>query len=190
MFGDACFSQEEIGPVLWITFISAEIIVLKNIGSTVLPCCGMLAVWPCTFTWKPNLKTKWKWLLCGLAQCLVSQPEQRVGDLEKQHKKDSFHSRKWCGRNGDHKKMNKNVLSHVFFFFLSSAPSPVTSIQAKDITRHTISLAWQPPDRANGVILEYEVKYYEKVTGGPQVPLHYNINIILLLYLYLLESLK
>ncbi|KAM7399727.1 hypothetical protein PAMP_018975 [Pampus punctatissimus] len=43
-----------------------------------------------------------------------------------------------------------------------AAPSPVTSIQAKDITRHTISLAWQPPDRANGVILEYEVKYYEK----------------------------
>lgn len=70
-----------------------------------------------------------------------------------------------------------------FFFVLSSAPSPVTSIQAKDITRHTISLAWQPPDRANGVILEYEVKYYEKVTGGPQVPLHYNINIII-------ESLK
>lgn len=47
----------------------------------------------------------------------------------------------------------------------SPAPSPVTSIQAKDITRHTISLAWQPPDRANGVILEYEVKYYEKVRG-------------------------
>lgn len=48
---------------------------------------------------------------------------------------------------------------------ISLAPSPVTSIQAKDITRHTISLAWQPPDRANGVILEYEVKYYEKVRG-------------------------
>lgn len=47
---------------------------------------------------------------------------------------------------------------------ISLAPSPVTSIQAKDITRHTISLAWQPPDRANGVILEYEVKYYEKVS--------------------------
>uniref|UniRef100_A0A3Q2DAW4 receptor protein-tyrosine kinase n=1 Tax=Cyprinodon variegatus TaxID=28743 RepID=A0A3Q2DAW4_CYPVA len=43
-----------------------------------------------------------------------------------------------------------------------AAPSPVTSIQAKDITRHTISLAWQPPERSNGVILEYEVKYYEK----------------------------
>ena len=36
-------------------------------------------------------------------------------------------------------------------------------IQAKDITRHTISLAWNQPERANGVILEYEVKYYEKV---------------------------
>uniref|UniRef100_A0A8C6WVN2 receptor protein-tyrosine kinase n=1 Tax=Neogobius melanostomus TaxID=47308 RepID=A0A8C6WVN2_9GOBI len=43
-----------------------------------------------------------------------------------------------------------------------AAPSPITSIQAKDITRHTISLAWQAPERANGVILEYEVKYYEK----------------------------
>uniref|UniRef100_A0A667XBT1 receptor protein-tyrosine kinase n=1 Tax=Myripristis murdjan TaxID=586833 RepID=A0A667XBT1_9TELE len=43
-----------------------------------------------------------------------------------------------------------------------AAPSPVTTIQAKDITRHTISLAWQQPERANGVILEYEVKYYEK----------------------------
>ncbi|CAB1348122.1 unnamed protein product, partial [Coregonus sp. 'balchen'] len=43
-----------------------------------------------------------------------------------------------------------------------AAPSPINSIQAKDITRHTISLAWQQPEKANGVILEYEVKYYEK----------------------------
>ncbi|MBN3324574.1 EPHA5 protein, partial [Atractosteus spatula] len=42
------------------------------------------------------------------------------------------------------------------------APSPVSSIQAKDITRHTVSLFWQEPERTNGVILEYEVKYYEK----------------------------
>lgn len=55
------------------------------------------------------------------------------------------------------------LLYFSFFPVISPAPSPVTSIQAKDITRHTISLAWQPPDRANGVILEYEVKYYEKV---------------------------
>ncbi|XP_029580946.1 ephrin type-A receptor 4 [Salmo trutta] len=43
-----------------------------------------------------------------------------------------------------------------------AAPSPVTSIQAGDVTRHGVSLAWQQPDRPNGVILEYEVKYYEK----------------------------
>ncbi|MGH0152625.1 UNVERIFIED_CONTAM: hypothetical protein FKN15_022875 [Acipenser sinensis] len=43
-----------------------------------------------------------------------------------------------------------------------AAPSPVTSIQAKSITKHTVSLVWQEPERLNGVILEYEVKYYEK----------------------------
>uniref|UniRef100_A0A3P8XKA3 receptor protein-tyrosine kinase n=1 Tax=Esox lucius TaxID=8010 RepID=A0A3P8XKA3_ESOLU len=43
-----------------------------------------------------------------------------------------------------------------------AAPSSVTSIQASDVTRHGVSLAWQQPDRPNGVILEYEVKYYEK----------------------------
>lgn len=57
----------------------------------------------------------------------------------------------------------QKLLDFSALHIISPAPSPVTSIQAKDITRHTISLAWQPPDRANGVILEYEVKYYEKV---------------------------
>ncbi|XP_034038719.1 ephrin type-A receptor 4-like [Thalassophryne amazonica] len=43
-----------------------------------------------------------------------------------------------------------------------AAPSPVSSIQATDVTRHSLSLSWQQPDRSNGVILEYEVKFYEK----------------------------
>lgn len=66
----------------------------------------------------------------------------------------------------------KTTAKHIFSLLfplsliVSPAPSPVTSIQAKDITRHTISLAWQPPEKANGVILEYEVKYYEKVRDG------------------------
>lgn len=47
--------------------------------------------------------------------------------------------------------------------FLPPAPSPVSSIQITDVTRHSLSLAWQQPDRPNGVILEYEVKFYEKV---------------------------
>ncbi|KTF86824.1 hypothetical protein cypCar_00044687 [Cyprinus carpio] len=47
-------------------------------------------------------------------------------------------------------------------FCLSSAPSPVMMVQSKDITRHTLSLFWDEPEKPNGVILEYEVKYYEK----------------------------
>ncbi|XP_033960568.1 ephrin type-A receptor 4-A-like isoform X3 [Pseudochaenichthys georgianus] len=43
-----------------------------------------------------------------------------------------------------------------------AAPSPVSSILATDVTRHSLSLSWQQPDRPNGVILEYEVKFYEK----------------------------
>ncbi|XP_068196349.1 ephrin type-A receptor 4-A-like [Antennarius striatus] len=43
-----------------------------------------------------------------------------------------------------------------------AAPSPVSTIQATDVTRHSLLLAWQQPDRPNGVILEYEVKFYEK----------------------------
>lgn len=58
-----------------------------------------------------------------------------------------------------------DCLFHSLLSFSSPpAPSPVTSIQAKDITRHGVSLAWQQPERPNGVILEYEVKYYEKVS--------------------------
>lgn len=48
-------------------------------------------------------------------------------------------------------------------FCLFSAPSTVMMVQSKDITRHTLSVFWDEPDKPNGVILEYEVKYYEKV---------------------------
>ncbi|XP_072547563.1 ephrin type-A receptor 4 [Salminus brasiliensis] len=43
-----------------------------------------------------------------------------------------------------------------------AAPSTVMSVQRKDITRDTLALFWQEPEKPNGVILEYEVKYYEK----------------------------
>uniref|UniRef100_A0A8C6LH04 receptor protein-tyrosine kinase n=1 Tax=Nothobranchius furzeri TaxID=105023 RepID=A0A8C6LH04_NOTFU len=43
-----------------------------------------------------------------------------------------------------------------------AAPSPVSTIQVTDVTRHSLSLSWQQPERPNGVILEYEVKFYEK----------------------------
>ncbi|XP_067307381.1 ephrin type-A receptor 4 [Pseudorasbora parva] len=43
-----------------------------------------------------------------------------------------------------------------------AAPSTVMTVESKDITRHTLSLFWDEPEKPNGVILEYEVKYYEK----------------------------
>lgn len=51
------------------------------------------------------------------------------------------------------------------FLSLHAAPSTVMSVQNKDVTRDTLVLFWQEPDKPNGVILEYEVKYYEKVSG-------------------------
>lgn len=85
-----------------------------------------------------------------------------MGDFGQQHKRDLVSPRlKTTWRTG--RKQWAKIVFFCLSLIISLAPSPVTSIQAKDITRHTISLAWQPPDRANGVILEYEVKYYEKV---------------------------
>uniref|UniRef100_A0A8B9K143 receptor protein-tyrosine kinase n=1 Tax=Astyanax mexicanus TaxID=7994 RepID=A0A8B9K143_ASTMX len=43
-----------------------------------------------------------------------------------------------------------------------AAPSTVVSVESKDVTRDTLALFWQEPEKPNGVILEYEVKYYEK----------------------------
>ncbi|OXB71459.1 UNVERIFIED_CONTAM: hypothetical protein H355_008144 [Colinus virginianus] len=53
------------------------------------------------------------------------------------------------------------VLS-VLFFSCLAAPSPVSSVKKGKITKNSISLSWQEPDRPNGIILEYEIKYFEK----------------------------
>ncbi|KAK2541703.1 hypothetical protein Q9233_000609 [Columba guinea] len=45
---------------------------------------------------------------------------------------------------------------------LCPAPSPVSSVKKGKITKNSISLSWQEPDRPNGIILEYEIKYFEK----------------------------
>ncbi|XP_059578179.1 ephrin type-A receptor 5 isoform X16 [Alligator mississippiensis] len=42
------------------------------------------------------------------------------------------------------------------------APSPISSVKKSKITKNSISLSWQEPDRPNGIILEYEIKYFEK----------------------------
>lgn len=54
---------------------------------------------------------------------------------------------------------------NIFVFFLLScaAPSPVTVIRKDRTSRNSIALSWQEPEHPNGIILDYEVKYYEKV---------------------------
>ncbi len=58
-----------------------------------------------------------------------------------------------------------------FFNFVSvcdslTAPSPVTMIKKEKTSRNSVSLSWQQPERPNGIILDYEIKYYEKVGAG------------------------
>ncbi|KAG9480598.1 hypothetical protein GDO78_012189 [Eleutherodactylus coqui] len=43
-----------------------------------------------------------------------------------------------------------------------AAPSPVTHVKKGKISRNSISLSWQEPEQPNGIILEYEIKYFEK----------------------------
>lgn len=51
------------------------------------------------------------------------------------------------------------IPSHPLF----TAPSPVMTIKKDRTSRNSISLSWQEPEHPNGIILDYEVKYYEKV---------------------------
>ncbi|KAM7181863.1 ephrin type-A receptor 3 isoform 1-T1 [Macrochelys suwanniensis] len=43
-----------------------------------------------------------------------------------------------------------------------AAPSPITIIRKDRTSRNSVSLSWQEPEQPNGIILDYEVKYYEK----------------------------
>uniref|UniRef100_A0AAQ4R4A6 receptor protein-tyrosine kinase n=1 Tax=Gasterosteus aculeatus aculeatus TaxID=481459 RepID=A0AAQ4R4A6_GASAC len=42
------------------------------------------------------------------------------------------------------------------------APSPVSVVRKGVTGKSSISLSWAEPDRPNGIILEYEIKYFEK----------------------------
>ncbi|RXM27554.1 Ephrin type-A receptor 3 [Acipenser ruthenus] len=43
-----------------------------------------------------------------------------------------------------------------------AAPSPVSTVRKGKTAKNSISVSWQEPDRPNGIILEYEIKYFEK----------------------------
>lgn len=55
------------------------------------------------------------------------------------------------------------TLFFTLHLFLPPAPSPVTIIKKEKTSRNSVSLSWQQPERPNGIILDYEIKYYEKV---------------------------
>lgn len=42
----------------------------------------------------------------------------------------------------------------------------MTVIKKEKTSRNSVSLSWQQPERPNGIILDYEIKYYEKVGAG------------------------
>lgn len=58
-------------------------------------------------------------------------------------------------------RCNLKTVNHAALHF--AAPSPVTNVKKGKIAKNSISLSWQEPDRPNGIILEYEIKYFEKV---------------------------
>lgn len=38
-------------------------------------------------------------------------------------------------------------------------------LRQENTGQNSVTLLWREPDQPNGIILEYEVKYYEKVTA-------------------------
>ncbi|XP_040895392.1 ephrin type-B receptor 3-like isoform X7 [Toxotes jaculatrix] len=49
-----------------------------------------------------------------------------------------------------------------------AAPSAVPTVHLMAATASTMSLSWLPPERPNGIILDYEIKYHEKVSSNDQ----------------------
>ncbi|XP_061119791.1 ephrin type-A receptor 5 isoform X6 [Conger conger] len=43
-----------------------------------------------------------------------------------------------------------------------AAPSPVSVVRKGKTAKNSIAVSWLEPDRPNGIILEYEIKYFEK----------------------------
>lgn len=63
------------------------------------------------------------------------------------------------------------VLEIVLYLYLCvfAAPSPVSVVRKGHTGKSSIALSWAEPDRPNGIILEYEIKYFEKVKKKKKV---------------------
>lgn len=51
------------------------------------------------------------------------------------------------------------LLTHL----VQTAPSQVSGVMKERVLQRSVELSWQEPEHPNGVITEYEIKYYEKV---------------------------
>lgn len=49
-----------------------------------------------------------------------------------------------------------------------AAPSEVLAIRQENTSQNSVTLLWHQPNQPNGVILEYDIKYYEKVLNKLQ----------------------
>ncbi|KAF7251260.1 Ephrin type-A receptor 6 [Varanus komodoensis] len=56
-----------------------------------------------------------------------------------------------------------NEISHPYLSFSFSAPSLIGMVRKDWASQNSIALSWQEPDFPKGAILDYEIKYYEKV---------------------------
>lgn len=54
------------------------------------------------------------------------------------------------------------LLTHL----VQTAPSQVSGVMKERVLQRSVELSWQEPEHPNGVITEYEIKYYEKVSAG------------------------
>lgn len=57
-----------------------------------------------------------------------------------------------------------SIFSATLSLPLSTAPSTVPIMHQVSATMRSITLSWPQPEQPNGIILDYEIRYYEKVS--------------------------
>ena len=60
--------------------------------------------------------------------------------------------------------ISSRVFSSALSLPLSAAPSTVPIMHQVSATMRSITLSWPQPEQPNGIILDYEIRYYEKVS--------------------------
>lgn len=56
--------------------------------------------------------------------------------------------------------------SYLFLIYITAVPSAVPMMHQVSRTAKSITLSWPQPDQPNGVILDYQLRYFNKVCYG------------------------